>query len=241
MHTSSVEDSQGLKCSQRRYCILKPCQSATSSLQTSMYSNIYIYRQQSVIYRHLLSPERGLITGGVTEQVYEILQGLYMAEANNEQTTNSDVYKEAKILLKDLISFKRGHNVPSENATARTLRKLSDNIERTNPDIFKEMCSKLNFSQETIFISFREVANKMFSDGIINWGRIATLFAFVAQVAKYCSENDMSEQIDNIIEWTARFVTEMYWIEQQGGWNDLNRCFRDLGDHENECSWWSQW
>lgn len=162
-----------------------------------------------------------------------------MAEANNEQTTNSDVYKEGKILLKDLIYFKLGQNLSPVNVTARTLRKLSDNIELKNPDLFREMCSKLNFSKETVYNSFCEVAKEMFSDGIMNWGRIATLFAFVAQVAKYCMENHTSEQIDEITEWTARFVTEMNWIEQQGGWNGLNRCFRDLGENNN--SWWCLW
>ena len=162
-----------------------------------------------------------------------------MAQANNEQTTNFDAYKEGKILLEDLISFKLGQNLPPVSETAQTLRKLSDNIELKNPDLFGEMCLKLNFSKETVYDSFCKVAKEVFSDGIVNWGRIATLLAFVPQVAKYCIENHISEQVDRITEWTARFVTEMNWFEQQDGWNGLNRCFGDL--RENSNSWWCQW
>ena len=146
-----------------------------------------------------------------------------MAEANNEQTTVKlvDVYKEGKILLKDLISFKLGQNLPPVNATALALRKLSKNIELKNPYLLWGMCTKLDFSEETLCNSFSRVAKEMFADSIINWSKIATLLAFVAHVAKYCIENHMSEQRDLIAEWTARFVTEMNWIDKQGGWNCL--------------------
>ena len=162
-----------------------------------------------------------------------------MAEGSDEQTTDSPVCEEGKILAKDLINYKLGENLSPVNATARTLRKLSDDVELRNPDLLAQMCSKLNFSKETVYSSFCEVVKEMFSDGVINWGRIAVLFAFAAQVAKYCNENNMGDQMDNITEWTARYVGEMGWIEQQGGWNGLNRCFRDIG--ESNTSWWSRW
>ena len=134
------------------------------------------------------------------------------------EQTKQRLLDEGTILAKDLINYKLGYNVQPVNATARTLRKLSDDIESKTPDLLEQLCSKLNFSKETGYKAFCELANEVFSDGIVNWGRIVVLFAFSARLGKYCSENNMSSQIDNIIEWAPMFVTGLGWIETQGGW-----------------------
>jgi hypothetical protein len=143
-----------------------------------------------------------------------------MAVANGfcEHTTDSSQFEEGMLLVKDLISYKLQSNLPPVNATARTLRKLSDDIEVQNPDLLEQLCSKLNFSKETGYSSFRDISKQVFSDGIINWGRIVVLFAFGAKLGKYCNENNMRDQVENITMWTARFVTELDWIESHGGW-----------------------
>lgn len=143
-----------------------------------------------------------------------------MAVANGlcEQATNSALIDEGTMLAKDLVDYKLGRNSPPANATAKTLRKLSDDIEQRNPDLLEQLCSKLNFSKETGYSSFSEIAKEVFSDGKINWGRIVVLFAFCAKLGKYCNDNNMNDQIGNITEWTARFVAGLGWIESQGGW-----------------------
>ncbi|XP_046839125.1 apoptosis regulator BAX-like isoform X2 [Xenia sp. Carnegie-2017] len=135
-----------------------------------------------------------------------------------EQTLEGTLYKEGTILVNDLIGYKIGRNVPPVNATAKTLRKLSDDIEERNPDLLEQLCSKLNFTHETGYNSFSAIANTVFSDGIINWGRIVVLLAFSARLGRYCEENNMSDQIESISGWTARFLTDLGWIQAQGGW-----------------------
>ena len=136
-----------------------------------------------------------------------------------DTTTNSRIYMEGRCLAKDLIGYKLGRNLPPANATAKTLRKLSDDIEVKNPDLLEQLCRKLNFTKETGYASFCEIGKEIFSDGIVNWGRIAVLFAFGAKLAKYCSVNSMGDEIENITEWTTRFVTGLdSWVERQGGW-----------------------
>ncbi|WP_395241589.1 Bcl-2 family protein [Salmonella sp. s51933] len=155
----------------------------------------------------------------------------------NEQTTNSSVLEEGTILARDLIDYKLGRGMPPANPTAKTLRKLSDDIENRNPLLLEQLCTKLNFSTETGYSSFSEIAKEVFSDGIINWGRIAVLFAFGAKLGKHCKENNMTEQLDNIPEWIGRFVMgHSDWIERQGGWSNFNTRFQELG--ENNSSWW---
>lgn len=143
-----------------------------------------------------------------------------MAVANGfcEYKPNSPLLEEGILLAKDLISYKTGRNTPPVNTSAKTLRKLSDDIELKHPDLLEKLCSKLNFTTETGYSSFREIAKELFCDGIINWGRIAVLFAFCARLGKYCNENNMTEQIENITQWTPRFVIALGWLELQGGW-----------------------
>ena len=160
-----------------------------------------------------------------------------MAADNNEKTRNSPIYEEGKILLRDLIKYKQDETLSPVNATAKTLRKLSDDIEERNPHLFTQMCSKLNLSKHNVFSSFCNVAKEMFSDGIINWGRIATLFAFACQVAKHCLEHNIGDQVNHITDWTATFVGEMGWIEQQGGWSAINNHFGD-DDRKHGGKWW---
>ncbi len=200
-------------------------------------------------YRHIDTPlclfffSSSLYDNTTNAQLYKRLYKFTkfsMAEGNDEHTSNSPIYEEGKILIKDLIRYKQGQNLSPVNATGKTLRKISDDIEKRNPELLAQMCSKLNFSKETIYSSFCGVAKEMFSDGVINWGRIVVLFAFSAQVVKYCDGQNICDQVDNITDWTARFVNEMGWIEQQGGWSAINRHFRDFG-RDNNSSWWCQW
>lgn len=151
-----------------------------------------------------------------------------MAVANGfceQGTSNSPLIDEGTMLARDLIDYKLGRNLPPASATAKTLRKLSDDIEQRNPDLLEQLCSKLNFSKETGYSSFSEIAREVFSDGRINWGRIVVLFAFCAKLGKYCNENNMNDQVENITEWTARFVAGLGWIESQGGWVGRNYYF----------------
>lgn len=144
-----------------------------------------------------------------------------MATSNglNEQTTKLPLRHECKILAKDLVDYKLGRSAAPVNPTAKTLRKLSDDIEKRNPDLLEQLCTKLNFSKETEYCSFAEIAREVFSDGVVNWGRIAVLYAFGARLGKHCCDNDMREQLDNIPEWIATFVTGLNdWITKQGGW-----------------------
>lgn len=161
-----------------------------------------------------------------------------MSNGLNEQTTHLPLRHECKILAKDLIDYKLGQSTEPANAAAKTLRKLSDDIEKRNPDLLEQLCTKLNFSKETRYCSFAEIAKEVFSDGVINWGRIAVLYAFGARLGKHCCDNDMSEQLDYIPEWIARFVTGLSdWIEKQGGWSNFNDKFQDIGGN-NQSNWW---
>ena len=137
----------------------------------------------------------------------------------NAETTNYSVLEEGTMLARDLIDYKLGRGVPPVSDTAKTLRKLSDDIEQRNPMLLEQLCVKYDVSTETGYRSFSQIAKEVFSDGIINWGRIVVIFAFGAKLGMYSKEKNMPEQLDNIPQWIGRFVmNHKEWIEKQGGW-----------------------
>ena len=68
-----------------------------------------------------------------------------MAEGNDEHTSNSPIYEEGKILIKDLIRYKQGQNLSPVNATGKTLRKISDDIEKRNPELLAQNVFETKF------------------------------------------------------------------------------------------------
>ena len=64
---------------------------------------------------------------------------------------------------------------------------------------------------------------KEFEDGIINWGRIVTIFAFGGVLLKKLPQEQIALDVD-AYKQVSRFVAEFImnntgeWIRQNGGW-----------------------
>lgn len=69
---------------------------------------------------------------------------------------------------------------------------------------------------------FNQVMEKEFEDGIINWGRIVTIFAFEGILTKKLLQERISPDVDasRISYFVAEFITTNMreWIRQNGGW-----------------------
>lgn len=72
---------------------------------------------------------------------------------------------------------------------------------------------------------FDKVMEKEFEDGIINWGRIVTIFAFEGVLVKKLLQKQMILDVDTykpIPYFVAEFITKNTgeWIKQNGGWEN---------------------
>ncbi|XP_017659212.1 PREDICTED: induced myeloid leukemia cell differentiation protein Mcl-1, partial [Lepidothrix coronata] len=82
------------------------------------------------------------------------------------------------------------------------------------------MLRKLELRQEQDLQAVVEVANHVFSDGVANWGRVVTLVAFGAFVARQLR----GPQRDRGVSSLARILTDALvssrreWLLSQGGW-----------------------
>ncbi|KAM5291283.1 bcl-2-related protein A1 [Glossophaga mutica] len=72
-------------------------------------------------------------------------------------------------------------------------------------------------------VLFRAVMQKEFEDGVVNWGRIVTVFAFEGVLAKKLAAAEVeAHAYQEIPHFVADFITKHTgeWIRQNGGWEN---------------------
>ncbi|KAM5206553.1 bcl-2-related protein A1 isoform 2-T5 [Hipposideros larvatus] len=112
---------------------------------------------------------------------------------------------------------------------SRASRVLQDVASSVQKEVEKNLKPCLdNFSVvsvDTARTIFNEVMEKEFEDGVINWGRIVTIFAFEGVLIKKLLKERISPDVDTYKEisyFVADFITKHTgeWIRQNGGWEN---------------------
>ena len=86
-------------------------------------------------------------------------------------------------------------------------------------DVYNALCSNLGLTPENLAVNFRGVAETIFEDGLVNWGRLIALLGFSVKVSEYFRLNfGNHDQI--IMEMTTHFIVNKTgaWIQSTGGW-----------------------
>ncbi|XP_060554422.1 apoptosis regulator BAX-like [Ruditapes philippinarum] len=108
---------------------------------------------------------------------------------------------------------------------ARALRCIADELDQDQR--IQRIISKVppDAPQQTFF----NVANDFFRDGIISWGRVATLFYFGYKMA--LKALDKIPLIKAIINWVINFIVDQVapWIIERGGWEMIVEYFGTPG------------
>ncbi|XP_036254011.1 induced myeloid leukemia cell differentiation protein Mcl-1 [Molothrus ater] len=109
-----------------------------------------------------------------------------------------------------------------------TLRRVGDGVMRKHELAFQGMLRKLQIQQEEDLQCVVEVAAQMFSDGVTNWGRVVTLIAFGAFVAKHLKSIQQEQSISSLagIITDALVSSKREWLESQRGWEGFVDFFR---------------
>lgn len=149
--------------------------------------------------------------------------------------------KYAHDLASDYIYFnKLGKEAYKSNTrVAAILRRVGGEVERRHEVLLKHMCNRLNLRTSNVEATFRGVVEEIFSTEI-NWGRIVVLYCFAAEVAVFCSKNDI-DIVEDIVTWLAEYVSERKlaeWIRKSGGWDAFCEQFKDV-KAESEKFWWN--
>ena len=83
-----------------------------------------------------------------------------------------------------------------------------------------DLINRLKISDEKFELVYINVSLRMFSDRVIDWAKIITLYLFAARIAQHYHDNGMESIADSVIDMNKQFVEEYIadWIVQQGGW-----------------------
>lgn len=108
---------------------------------------------------------------------------------------------------------------------ARALRCIADELDQDQR--IQRIISKVppDAPQQTFF----NIANDFFRDGVISWGRVATLFYFGYKMA--LKALDKIPLIKAIINWVINFIVDQVapWIIERGGWEMIVEYFGTPG------------
>ena len=131
----------------------------------------------------------------------------------------------ARDVGKDLVcfviqtTFKRRTSKPSSKYAA-TMRRVANEVISRHEGELTSFIAKLQMDQINGYDTLITVANKMFAEGDINWGRIAALYAFAGLVASSAAENNNENMATFMGDFLGFYVGKKLgdWINEQGGW-----------------------
>ncbi|XP_028358221.1 bcl-2-related protein A1 [Phyllostomus discolor] len=109
---------------------------------------------------------------------------------------------------------------------ARLLRDVASSVQKEVEKTLQPCLDSLDVqSVDAARVLFRAVMQKEFEDGVVNWGRIVTVFAFEGILVKKllgaqgAADEDAYQEISDFV---AEFITKHTgeWIRQNGGWEN---------------------
>ncbi|XP_027624812.1 bcl-2-related protein A1 isoform X2 [Tupaia chinensis] len=108
--------------------------------------------------------------------------------------------------------------------TSRVLQNVAFSVQKEVEKNLKPCLDNFDVvSIEDARTIFNQVMEKEFEDGIINWGRIVTIFAFGGILIKKVLRERIAPDVDtykDISYFVAEFIVNHTgeWIRQNGGW-----------------------
>lgn len=108
--------------------------------------------------------------------------------------------------------------------TSRVLQDVAFSVQNEVEKNLKPCLDNIDVvSIDTARTIFNQVMEREFEDGIVNWGRIVTIFAFEGILIKKLLGRRIAPDVDTYKEisyFVAEFITKNTgeWIRQNGGW-----------------------
>uniref|UniRef100_H0WZ23 Bcl-2-related protein A1 n=2 Tax=Otolemur garnettii TaxID=30611 RepID=H0WZ23_OTOGA len=132
------------------------------------------------------------------------------------------IHRLAQDYLQYVLQIQQCGSGPSK--TSRVLQNVAFSVQEEVEKSLKPCLDNFNVvSIDTARTIFNQVMEKEFEDGIINWGRIVTIFAFGGILLKKLLQQRIALDVDTYKEisyFVAEFIMNYTgeWIRQNGGW-----------------------
>ncbi|XP_066095429.1 bcl-2-related protein A1 [Saccopteryx bilineata] len=133
------------------------------------------------------------------------------------------IHRLAQDYLHCILQISQPGSPPSR--TSRVLQDVAFSVQKEVEKNLKPCLDNFDVvSVDNARTIFNQVMEKEFEDGIINWGRIVTIFAFEGILLKKLLKEQIASDVDTykISYFVAEFITKNTgeWIRQNGGWEN---------------------
>ena len=123
---------------------------------------------------------------------------------------------------KSLWGLPKQYLVPPQNPPElfTFIAKLCTQMENENCSFFNGLPDRVNLNSENAEALFLSVSKETFSDKIVNWGRVVSIYTLAGTFAVHFITKGQLSVVKKIPCWVQEFVDEELadWIEDQGGW-----------------------
>jgi len=154
------------------------------------------------------------------------------------------VRRDAEFMAKDVVvNFDSKTSMRAPNRYCKTLRRTVKELSDRHNLVFKGMVNRLKPDETSAFPTFVIVADEIFDDGQVNWGRIVAVYAFAARLSKYYIDNNpqsdskkLAQYEEKIGLFVGKYVANKlgHWILDHGGWDAFVEYFPDQGAFEDK-------
>uniref|UniRef100_A0A8C4R0S3 Bcl-2 Bcl-2 homology region 1-3 domain-containing protein n=1 Tax=Eptatretus burgeri TaxID=7764 RepID=A0A8C4R0S3_EPTBU len=145
--------------------------------------------------------------------------------------------KETTALIKAYVMHRVAPDVPQPlNQAESVLIRLGDEVFSQHRETFREMLGRLYpnphdlSNASSVAGTATRVAEEVFSDEEVNWGRLAAVIVLLATVAQEMDDRfgTVDERSEVLSLEMSRFVVENHgdWIRERGGWEDFVRRYK---------------
>lgn len=147
-----------------------------------------------------------------------------------------NVRKQAEVIGSDVVcNFGVEDEKKSPDRFCKTMRKTVKEISDRHDITLKAMVNKLNMGNGNTFQTFINVADEIFEDGQINWGRVIVVYAFAARLTAHVRQR-FPDYEEKIALYVGKYVGNKlgHWILAQGGWDAFADFFSDQSTVEDK-------
>lgn len=152
------------------------------------------------------------------------------------------IAKISKDLADDIVHFQgcEDTNRPLPCRYASTLRRTVQEISTRHEILFSAMVNKLDIYSMDVGHTFKDIADEIFKDKCYNWGRIVSLYAFAARLAKHFVHHNQRNRVSDIANHVGLYIGQNLspWIEEQGGWDAFELHFNQVTAESVESFVW---
>ena len=141
------------------------------------------------------------------------------------------VRRTAEVMAHDVVlNFDTEFPKKPPNRHCKTMRRIVKELSDRHNMVFKGMVNRLKPTESNSFQTFVIVADEIFDDGQVNWGRIVAVYTFAARLAKFHKDNCTSKESsptyqEKIALFVGKYVASKLgqWVLDHGGWVSLRR------------------